>query len=196
MKSAIGFTTTLVLIIVGIWLLWQWGFCRFYIDPNEMAVITAKDGDPLPPGQILARKGQKGVQEEVLGEGRHFLNPIMYERTILPVTIILPGKVGVITSKVGKELPEGECLAEVGQKGIWRNVLGPGKYRLNPFGYTIDILDAISIPVGYVGVVTSLSGDQAPEGQFATPKQKGILADVLQPGLYYVNPREFKVDVL
>ena len=196
MKSAISFTTTLVLIIVGIWLLWQWGFCRFYIDPNEMAVITAKDGDPLPPGQILARKGQKGVQEEVLGEGRHFLNPIMYERTILPVTIILPGKVGVITSKVGKELPEGEFLAEVGQKGIWRNVLGPGKYRLNPFGYTIDILDAISIPVGYVGVVTSLSGDQAPEGQFATPKQKGILADVLQPGLYYVNPREFKVDVL
>ena len=41
-----------------------------------------------------------------------------------------------------------------------------------------------------------LSGEQAPEGEFAGPKQKGILADILQPGLYYVNPREFKVDVL
>lgn len=196
MRSVITFTTIIVLIILGFWLFWQWGFCRFYVDPNEMAVITAKDGDELPPGQILARKKQKGVQEEVLGEGRHFLNPIMYERTILPVTVIPPGKVGVITSKVGKELPDGEFLASPGQKGIWRNVLGPGKYRLNPFGYAIDILDAISVPVGYVGVVTSLSGEQAPEGQFATTRQKGILADVLQPGLYYVNPREFKVDVL
>lgn len=196
MRSATGFTLIFVLIIVGFWLIWEWGFCRFYIEPNEMAVITAKDGDPLPPGEILARKGQKGIQKDVLGEGRHFLNPIMYERTILPVTVIPAGKVGVITSKVGKELPEGEFLAVAGQKGIWRNVLGPGKYRLNPFGYTIDVLDAISVPVGYVGVVTSLSGEQASEGRFATTKQKGILADVLQPGLYYVNPREFKVDVL
>lgn len=196
MKSAISFTTIIVLILVGCWLMWQWGFCRFYVDPNEMAVITAKDGNPLLPDQILAREGQKGIQENVLGEGRHFLNPIMFERTILPVTVIPAGKVGVITSKVGKELPEGEFLAAAGQKGIWRNVLGPGKYRLNPFGYKIDVLDAISIPVGYVGVVTSLSGEQASEGRFATTKQKGILSDVLQPGLYYVNPREFKVDVL
>jgi hypothetical protein len=196
MKSAISFTTFIVLIIVGFWLMWQWGFCRFYVHPNEMAVITAKDGEPLPQGQILARKGQKGMQEDVLGEGRHFLNPIMFERTILPVTVIPAGKVGVITSKVGKELPEGEFLAAAGQKGIWKNVLGPGKYRLNPYGYAIDVLDAISVPVGYVGVVTSLSGEQATEGKFATTKQKGILSDVLQPGLYYVNPREFKVDVL
>jgi hypothetical protein len=196
MKSATGFTLIIVLIIVGFWLMWQWGFCRFYVDPNEMAVITAKDGDPLPPGQILARKGQKGMQEDVLGEGRHFLNPIMFERTILPVTVIPAGKVGVVTSKVGQELPEGEFLAASGQKGISKNVLGPGKYRLNPFGYAIDVLDAISVPVGYVGVVTSLSGEQASEGRFATTKQKGILSDVLQPGLYYVNPREFKVDVL
>jgi regulator of protease activity HflC (stomatin/prohibitin superfamily) len=196
MKSATGFAMVFALIIAGFWLMWQWGFCRFYVAPNEMAVITAKAGDTLPSGQILAKRGEKGIQEEILGEGRHFLNPIQYERTILPVTIIPAGKVGVVTSKVGQELPEGEFLAAPGQKGIWRNVLGPGKYRLNPFGYTIDVLDAISVPIGYVGVVTSLSGEQASEGRFATTKQKGILSDILQPGLYYVNPREFKVDVL
>ena len=37
--------------------------------------------------------------------------------------IIPPGKIGVVTSKVGKELPEGEFLADAGQKGIWRTVL-------------------------------------------------------------------------
>jgi len=186
----------LVVVIGGAWLLWQWGFCRFYVGPDQMAVITAKTGDALPPGQILAKDGQRGIREDVLGEGRHFRNPWLYEREIRPVTVIPPGKVGVVTSKVGQELPEGEFLAERGQKGIWRNVLGPGKYRLNPVGYQIDIVDAISIPIGYDGVVTSLSGTQTPPHAFAKKGEKGVRSDVLQPGLYFVNPREYKVDVL
>lgn len=195
-SSTLKLTLTLVLVIVLPWFIWEWMFCRFYVDPNEMAVITAKVGSNLPPGEILAKKGQQGIQEDVLGEGRHFLNPVLYERQIMPVTIIPAGKVGIVTSKIGKDLPEGEFLANPGQKGIWKNVLGPGKYRLNPYGYNIEVLDAISVPIGYVGVVTSLSGEQAPEGQFAQTGQKGILEDILQPGLYYVNPRRYKVDVL
>lgn len=175
---------------------WLWFFCRFYVRPNEMAVIIAKTGDDLPAGQILAQKGQKGVQAEVLGEGRHFLDPIRYERTIMPVTMIPPGKVGVVTSKVGDNLPPGEFLADANQKGIWRRVLGPGKYRFNPIGYNIEIVDAISIPIGYAGVVTSLSGEQTEAGAFAEAKQKGVRRDILQPGLYFVNPKEYKVDVL
>jgi len=195
-KSSVTFVILLVLVIALCVFIWQWGFCRFYVGPNEMAVITAKTGDPLPPGQILADKKQKGVQKEVLGEGRHFLNPILYEREILPVIVIKPGKIGIVTSKVGKELPDGEFLADPGEKGIWRNALGPGKYRMNPYGYQIEVIDALSIPIGFDGVITSLSGEQAPQGEFAGPNEKGVRADVLQPGLYYVNPREFKVDVL
>ena len=103
---------------------------------------------------------------------------------------------GIVTSKGGSDLPPGEFLASAGQKGIWRQALGPGKYRLNPVGYDVRIVDAISIPIGYVGAVTSLSGKQAPEGEFARMGEKGIRADILQPGLYYVNPAAFKVDVL
>jgi hypothetical protein len=197
MKSALlkaVITVILVLAIAGLG--WKWIFERFYVPSGSMAVIIAKVGEDLPPGQILAREGQKGIQETVLGEGRHFLNPVLYEREILPMILIPPGKVGVVTSKVGEELPEGEFLAEPGQKGIWRKVLGPGRYRLNPYGYTVNIVDAISIPIGYCGVITSLSGEQAEEGQFAGYSQKGIRKDILQPGLYYVNPREYKVDVL
>jgi len=185
-----------ILVLAGPWLMWQWGFCRFYVGPDQMAVITAKTGDSLPPGQILAKEGQRGIQENVLGEGRHFLNPWMYERSIRPVILIEPGKVGIVTSKVGEELPAGEFLAEHGQKGIWRNVLGPGKYRMNPVGYQIDIEDAIVLPIGYDGVITSLSGTQTPPNDFAKSGEKGVRSDVLQPGLYYVNPREYKVDVL
>jgi regulator of protease activity HflC (stomatin/prohibitin superfamily) len=188
------------MVIVGAiavaWFVWIWGFCRFYVGPSQMAVITSKIGKPLPPGQILAEKGQKGILRDVLGEGRHFLNPIFYQRDIRTVVIIVPGKIGIVTSKVGEDLPDGEFLAAEHQKGIWRKALGPGKYRMNPYGYTIDLVDAISIPIGYAGVITSQSGTQAPHGEFAAEGQKGVRQDVLQPGFYYVNPKEFKVDVL
>lgn len=196
-KSALRFT---VGAIVGIAFcyggIWKWGFCRFYVEPNQMAVITSKIGDSMPSGQILAEHGQKGILREVLGEGRHFLNPVFYAHEIRPVTIIDPGRVGVVTSKVGIDLPEGEFLADTGQKGIWKTLLGPGKYRMNPYGYQIDVVNAISIPIGYAGVITSLAGEQAPPGSFASANQKGVRKDILQPGLYYVNPKQYKVDVL
>ncbi|MDD5349633.1 MAG: SPFH domain-containing protein [Chthoniobacteraceae bacterium] len=195
-KTSLAMLAAVAAVFFGIWEVWQWGFCRFYVGPGEIAVVTAKNGTPLPPGQILAKSGQKGVQEDVLAEGRHFLNPVAYEYQIVPATLVPPGKVGIITSKGGTNLPPGEFLASAGQKGIWRQALGPGKYRLNPVGYEVRIVDAISIPIGYVGVVTSLSGKQAPEGEFARTGEKGIRADILQPGLYYVNPAAFKVDVV
>ena len=185
-----------VLAIAFVWFVWTWGFCRFYVGPDQMAIVTAKSGDALPPGQILAKAGEKGVQEIVLAEGRHFLNPYLYDYEIRNVVLIPAGKIGIVTSKVGVDLPEGEFLANPGQKGIWRQVLGPGKYRMNPVGYNIEVVDATSIPIGYDGVVTSLSGKQAPEGGFAGAGEKGVWRDVLQPGLYYVNPREFSVNIL
>ena len=196
MKSIIHTTIYLLLIIAFCWFVWMWGFCRFYVAPDHMAVISAKIGKSLPPGQILAQEGQKGIREDVLGEGRHFRNPFLYEHEIQSVAVIPPGKVGIVTSKVGGALPEGEFLAGTGQKGIWRGILGPGKYRLNSYGYRVDIVDAISIPIGYAGVMTSLSGKQPPPGEFAEKGQKGVRKDILQPGFYYVNPKEFKVDVL
>ena len=191
-KSLVRLLVILVL-AEGIWL---WFFCRFYVGPNQMAIVTAKNGDSLEAGQILARPGQKGIQAETLGEGRHFLNPIFFDVEIIRAVVIPPGKVGMITSKVGTMLGEGEFIAQRGEKGIWRGVLGPGKYRLNPYGYKVDVIDAISIPIGYAGVVTALSGESASSGFFAEDGQKGVRRDVLQPGLYYVNPKEYKVDVV
>jgi hypothetical protein len=196
MKSLTPMIVAAVAIVLFFVFVWEWGFCRIYVGPEQMAVITAKTGAPLPPGEILAEKGQMGIQKIVLGEGRHFRNPYEYDRVILPVITILPGKIGVVTAKVGAELPQGEFLANENQKGIWRRVLGPGSYRLNPYGYEITIEDAVVIPIGYVGIITSLSGTQVPDGAFATAGQKGVRSDILQPGLYYVNPREFQINIV
>jgi hypothetical protein len=185
-----------VVIIVLLWLSWQWFFCRFYVAPDRMAVITAKIGKKLPDGKILAGPKEKGIREEVLSEGRYFFNPIFYTHEIFDVIKINPGQVGIVTSKIGNDLPDGEFLADKEQKGIQKDVLGPGKYRLNPYGYHVDIFTALNIPIGYVGVVTSLSGTKAEQGKFASKGEKGVMKNVLQPGLYYINPKQYKVNVL
>ena len=197
MNRAIGFfgcAAAAVAVALGGFL---WFFCRVYVPEGYMAIVTTKTGRPLPPERILAEPGEKGVQRVPLAEGRHFLNPINNDWRIVPVTTILAGSVGVVTSKTGRELAAGEILApDEDSKGVWRRVLGPGTYRLNPEGYDVAVMRAISIPIGYVGVVTSLAGRPAPEGKFAGPGEKGVRERILQPGLYYVNPRAFQVDVV
>ena len=196
-RKLIGALSVVVGILAAIVLGWVWCCCRFYVPAGHMAIVTAKTGDPLPPGAILAEDGQKGVRREPLAEGRHFLNPITHDWRIVPITRIPAGSVGLVTSKNGKELPSGEILApDHDSKGVWKDVLGPGSYRLNPEGYTVDVLNAINIPIGYVGVVTSQTGKPAAAGLFAGPGEKGVLEKVLQPGLYYVNPRAYQVDVV
>ena len=137
----------------------MWCFCRVYVPEGQMAIVTTKTGRPLPPRRILAEPGEKGVQRVPLAEGRHFLNPVNNDWKIVSATTIPAGSIGVVTSKTGKELAPGEILApDDDSKGVWRRVLGPGTYRLNPEGYDITVMSAINIPIGYAGVVTSLTG--------------------------------------
>ena len=190
---ACGACAAVVVVIFAV----VWGTCRIYVPAGQMAIVTAKTGRPLPPGRILAEPGEKGVQRVPLAEGRHFLNPINNDWKIVPATTIPAGNIGIVTSKTGKELAPGEILApDDDSKGVWRRVLGPGTYRLNPEGYDIKTVSAINIPIGYVGVVTSLAGRPTAEGEFAGPGEKGVLEKILQPGLYYVNPRAYQVDVV
>lgn len=187
----------LILIILAAFGAYQWFFCRFYVPPGQMAIVTAKSGKKPQANEILVERGEKGIWKEVLPEGRYFLDPIMHEVKIVPAISIPIGKVGIVTSKIGKPLPPGEIIApDRSSQGVWRNVLGPGTHRLNPQGYEVQIVDAINIPIGYVGVVTSQTGKTAPAGQFASIGEKGVLKDILQPGLYYINPRAYQVNVI
>ena len=198
-RRGIYVTLTVVAALIAVfgYLSFEWLFCRFYVPPGYMAVVTAKSGREPRVGSILVEEGEKGIRREVLAEGRHFLNPIQYDVEIVPAVSIPLGKVGIVTAKVGRELPPGEIIApDRESKGVWRDVLGPGLYRLNPEGYQIEIADAVNIPVGYVGVVTSQTGREPAPGNFAGPGEKGVLKDILQPGLYYLNRYAYQVNVI
>ena len=70
-------SSVLILLLAGL-VIYFWCFCRFYVPAGYMAVVTAKTGSQPKPGTILVEKGEKGIWREVLTEGRHFLDPVMY----------------------------------------------------------------------------------------------------------------------
>jgi uncharacterized membrane protein YqiK len=122
-----GVLCVVVLVIVLV----SWNSFFEYVPQGKHLVIISKSGDPLPPDQVLAREGEKGILEEVKGEGWHFVMPVLYETELAPNTEIKAGKVGIVNSRGGKPLPAGRLLAEPGEKGIQRRVLPPGTCKLS-----------------------------------------------------------------
>jgi regulator of protease activity HflC (stomatin/prohibitin superfamily) len=180
------------ILVAGTALLWK--MCFHYVPPGRILVLTAKDGSPLPPEQVLAEPGQKGIQRQVLAEGWHFVLPLVNETELRDVTVIPPGKVGIVTALGGVPPRDGRVLAERDdEKGIRRAVLPPGAYRLNPYGFKVEQVPATHIEAGDVGVLRRRLGKDA-KGRFAAADdEKGILRQVLQPGLYYINTQEYEV---
>lgn len=205
-------------VLVGLLLYeaFQWTVSRVYV-PEGMSLLLRYKG-PLVftsgnkyarPGHF-AEEGEIGVKEKMPGPGRHFYCPIWWERTLVDDLVVKPGQLAVITSKLGDNLPNGEFLVDgnLGEtkfRGILRRTYGPGRYRINPYGYEATLVkteqaDAgngqlkhsgwVDINPGYVGVVTYLAENPAAR------RKAGIQSDVLPPGLYPINPREMQVDII
>ncbi|MBI5762311.1 MAG: hypothetical protein HZA51_02165 [Planctomycetes bacterium] len=236
-----------------------WFTCRISVPPDKCAVLIRKMGDSLPPGQLVATQpGQKGIEFEVLGPGRHFRDPYRYEWELKNLTVIPAGNpttwewihtissrarerirdgnfrpngefpmIGVVTRRIGKAPPNGQVLVkrDSDYAGILEEVLTPGTYKLNPYVYEVELHPATIIPAGFVGVVTNLFG-KAPEERvtemlpeleddntatttrpastqaisyvrpLAKPGERGTLEDVLQPGVYFINPKVQKITLI
>ena len=193
-----GGMTTVILAAVAAFFFFIWFWCRVEPGADQIAILIRKTGTDLPSGEIIATQdGQKGIQLEVLSEGRYFYNPYTWAWRIEYATDIPAGKFGVLTRLYGKDVASGRVIAAKGEKGITAETLSPGKYRINPYAYDIQIFDAITIRPGHVGVVTSLVGEdvltgtipEAERNQFLVKTNaKGVLPDTLDPGTYYLNP--------
>ena len=131
--------------------IWRWGICRKYCSYGQSLLVTRKTGAPAGR-DAYATESQMGVQEQMAGPGRHFLNPWVYSVRSVPNVLIPAGKIAVVKSNLGKDLPEGRFLAEPGEKGTLRTVLTPGTWRVNNHGQKAEIVDATIIDPGYVGV--------------------------------------------
>ncbi|MDQ3743153.1 MAG: SPFH domain-containing protein [Acidobacteriota bacterium] len=176
------------------------------IGADELGIVEAIDGEPMPPGRIFApdraqnahnnfqdpiafikRGGVKGIQLRTLPPGLWPIHPYLFRISVAKVTMIPPGKVGVVTSADGDPLDPGrlngkaieghrnfqdaeQFIASGGQKGPQVETLTPGTYRIltqsvpldggdpKPGLFFIRLFDATVINENQVGLVEALDG--------------------------------------
>src|SRR5262245_32704485 len=72
---------------------WRWEVERVEVPAGKFLVRVHRWGKDLKPDQLLAPDDSyKGVMEEPLPEGRHFLNPIFWSYEIKDMTTVPTGK--------------------------------------------------------------------------------------------------------
>jgi hypothetical protein len=195
--------------VVGLFLLyqlWVWEVERVEVPPDHFLVKIHLWGEDLPEGAILAPDASyKGIQRELLPEGRHFLNPLLYSFKVEQLLEVPVGQCAVLTRKAGPEisaerLARGEYLARGefgdpdGERGIVEKVLLPGKHRVNPYEYSWTLHKAVKVEANQVGVRVlkwgldprTLRDRKSP---YVVPHgYRGVQEKPVPPGDYYLNP--------
>ncbi|HEX8141672.1 MAG TPA: SPFH domain-containing protein [Pyrinomonadaceae bacterium] len=101
------------------------------IGADEMGVIEAVDGEPMPPGRIFAtdraqnahnnfqdpiafikQGGVKGIQMRTLPPGLWPIHPYLFRISVTKTTVIPQGKIGVVTAADGAQLDAGRLLGK------------------------------------------------------------------------------------
>ncbi len=164
-------------------------FGMVIVPEDKIGLVTKKfvlfgADKSLPDGRIIATKGEAGFQAQTLAPGLYWGMWIwQFSVDMTPFTIIPEGKIGLVLSKDGKEIPTGRILARKvdsdnfqdatafltngGQKGRQSAFITTGSYRINTFLFEIVIAEQIKIFENMVGIVTALDGDPIPQGQIA-----------------------------
>jgi uncharacterized membrane protein YqiK len=101
------------------------------IGSDEIGIIEAVDGEPLPPGRIFApdraqnahnnfqdpiafikQGGVKGIQLRTLPPGLWPIHPYLFRVSIAKTTVIPQGKIGIVTIADGGPLDPGRLLGK------------------------------------------------------------------------------------
>ncbi len=194
----------LMLGVVGLATIWT-VYTSFRIDvgSGEIAILIRKTGlDMTNNEEVAPTPEHKGIQKEVLTEGRHFYNPYSWSWQVIKQIEIAPGDMGIKVSLTGDDLGYGDFLAKVDEKGeattkgIMPGVLKPGRYPINTYLYSVEIQKPVTIPAGYKGVVINLAAPLAvdPNQLLVKPGERGVQELTLEPGTHYVNPYVMRVD--
>ncbi|MDQ8013166.1 MAG: SPFH domain-containing protein [Flavobacterium nitrogenifigens] len=164
-------------------------FGMVIVPEDKIGLVTKKfvlfgADKSLPDGRIIATKGEAGYQAKTLAPGLYWGMWIwQYSIDMTSFTLIPEGKIGLVLSKDGKEIPTGRILARKvesdnfqdatafldngGQKGRQTAFITTGSYRINTFLFEIVITDQIKIYENMIGIVTALDGEPIPQGQIA-----------------------------
>jgi uncharacterized membrane protein YqiK len=143
------------------------------INENMVGIVTTLDGVPIEEGNIAGKAvqghnnfqdsdaflqvgGNKGLQPEVILAGSYYLNPWFIQVEQIKMTEIPIGYVGVVISYVGKEgkdlsgieFKHGNIVSK-GEKGVWAEPLGPGKYPINTFIMRVESVPTTNLVLNW-----------------------------------------------
>lgn len=164
-------------------------FGMVIVPEDKIGLVTKKfvlfgADKSLPDSRIIATKGEAGFQAQSLAPGLYWGMWIwQYSVDMTSFTIIPEGKIGLVLSKDGKEIPTGRILARKvesdnfqdakafldngGQKGRQTAFITSGSYRINTYLFEIIIIDQVKIYENMIGIVTALDGEPIQQGQIA-----------------------------
>lgn len=142
------------------------------IGDDEVGLVDAIDGEPVPPGRIFARVvrghelfqdgeaflrlgGERGPQLELLPPGTYRINPHLFHVEAMRVVDVPIGKIGRVSACDGAPIASGRLLA--------RSVSGHDNFQDG-------------------GAFLAAGGEKGPQ------------IDVLLPGRYRINTRLFSVE--
>src|SRR6266853_2440651 len=199
-----------------------------------IGVVEARDGAPLASGHVIAKQvacdsfqdgaaflangGERGPQMGIVATGTFRINTVLFDVKPAPVLDIPENKVGIVTTREGKPLANGEIagpeiaghdmfqnpdafVSNGGYKGLQTQVLLAGRYFINPRFATVEIVDMVEVAIAHVGVVIAyvgkegkdVTGDTFRHGNLVSKGEKGVWVDPLDPGKYPINPYTHKV---
>ncbi|MCX5784433.1 MAG: SPFH domain-containing protein [Elusimicrobia bacterium] len=147
------------------------------VPTRRVGLVTAKDGEPLPAGEYVARPveghkefqdaasfleggGQRGPQLDFLKPGTVYINPMMFEVNTDDVLQVQRGEVAVIVSNIGKD---------------------PSQQAPVPTAPADSVGDGLKAGV---------------ERYVVEPGYRGIQKEVLGPGMYYLNKLAFTPHII
>jgi regulator of protease activity HflC (stomatin/prohibitin superfamily) len=143
------------------------------VPQGKIAMVTAVDGNPLRPGQLLGQAvpdhqgfqdgraflmngGQKGPQVDILTPGQYRINTRLFELEFADAVVVRTGEIGIVEAFDGTELRQEQILGD--------SVRGHSDFQS-----------------GHAFLVAN--------------GQRGPQLDILKPGMYYINPLLFAVTV-
>jgi regulator of protease activity HflC (stomatin/prohibitin superfamily) len=145
---------------------WSWEITpQFVVPGDKIGIRIALSGDDMPPGQILAEPGQKGILREVLKPGRYPYNPYAESIELHDAVTIPAGLRGVVTRLAGNIASDPNVfLVKDDERGVQQKTLDPGTYYLNPYEIRVSQVDCRSrrFNLGQDSEMSFLSADGFP----------------------------------
>lgn len=166
-----------------------------FIPDDKVGIPTRKMfGKKMPPGRIIGKKDEVGVQARKLMPGLYWFIPIIWKVERVPVTVIGAQQIGVVEAIDGEPIPTGRLLGDEvecdsyqdaeaflfgrdpmrpgpkGKKGPQIGILRPGTYRINTRVFKVQNRPATQVTEEHIGVIVATDGRPLPPGYLIAPR--------------------------